>query len=152
MEFYFLMIQLLEPLHLQILSFISLSCKLSATRWANRQIDEYEECHILMAGSRTTICRGLFLNGSFLMEPREMDMSNWGVPLRSFPITLNNSGRTLTDNCGQFYLLDWSLRITARVFPSHSHTVNWMEINWSEFHPLLQKLKNIYTKKNWYII
>lgn len=74
----------LEPLHLQILSFISRSYKLSATSWANRQIDEYGECHILMAGSRTTICRGLFLNGSFLMEPREMDMPNRGVPLYSF--------------------------------------------------------------------
>lgn len=73
----------IEPLNRQILSFTSRGYKVSATSRANRQIDEYGECHILMAGSRTTICRGLFLNGSFLMEPREMDMPNRGVPLHS---------------------------------------------------------------------
>lgn len=74
-----------------------------------------------------------FWTEAFWWNPGRWTCRIEGLPFVPFLITLNNSGRTLTDNCGQFYLLDWSLRITARVFPSHCHIVNWMEINWSKF-------------------
>lgn len=58
-----------------------------------------------------------FWTEAFWWNPGRWTCQIEGFPFIPFLITLNNNGRTLTDNCGQFFLLDWSLQLTGWCFP-----------------------------------